>query len=245
MNAEDEIEDDEETACQTKTSDKEGRENDINKTGDSGDQIDKETILYTNRRQEEFGDTNDIKRASYSEEDAELVDREGRQAKDIAAKKGYDIITEKGTFVKEMDKMGKDWNNKDSVISSGGHSQEDHDIILDKFLGSTEGPLAISSPVGGSSGKDQDSGVYTAEDLFRDMLVKQGKGRSDISAPERFCSDANERNTSLSWLLEDSFIRQRETSGGANLTSISTYLFTSKENLQNLVLVNARQLCVD
>ena len=68
---------------------------------------------------------------------------------------------------------GNDGHSEDSVLSSGGES---HDRGVIAQTGSLEEPLAVSSP--GASAKDNDSGVYTAEDLFRDMLAKRGKGES-------------------------------------------------------------------
>jgi hypothetical protein len=66
---------------------------------------------------------------------------------------------------------GNDGHGEDSVLSSGCESR-DKGVIAQ--AGSPEGPLAVSSP--GASARDNDSGVYTAEDLFRDMLAKRGKG---------------------------------------------------------------------
>ena len=97
----------------------------------------------------------------------------------VPVKGCFDVEGSVNDVVLGKDEGSLDGSNKDSVISSGGHSHLDRDMILDKFLESAEGPLAISSPVA-SSGKDQDSGVYTAEDLFRDMLVKRGKGKGCI-----------------------------------------------------------------
>ena len=67
---------------------------------------------------------------------------------------------------------GNEGHSEDSVLSSGGESRE-RGVIPEP--GSPEEPLAVSSPV--VSARDHDSGVYTAEDLFRDMLAKRGKGQ--------------------------------------------------------------------
>lgn len=67
---------------------------------------------------------------------------------------------------------GNEGHSEDSVLSSGGGSCE-RGVIPEP--GSPEEPLAVSSPV--VSARDHDSGVYTAEDLFRDMLAKRGKGQ--------------------------------------------------------------------
>ena len=67
---------------------------------------------------------------------------------------------------------GNKGHSGDSVLSSGGGSRE---TVAIPGPGSPEEPLAISSPL--ASARDHDSGVYTAEDLFRDMLTKRGKGQ--------------------------------------------------------------------
>lgn len=67
---------------------------------------------------------------------------------------------------------GNKGHSGDSVLSSGGGSRE---TVVIPGPGSPEEPLAVSSPL--TSARDHDSGVYTAEDLFRDMLTKRGKGQ--------------------------------------------------------------------
>lgn len=57
--------------------------------------------------------------------------------------------------------------SKDSLLSAGSH-----DLPLEKYDELPQEPLTVSSPT-----RENDSGVYTAEDLFRDMLVMRGKGK--------------------------------------------------------------------
>ena len=66
---------------------------------------------------------------------------------------------------------GNEGHIEDSVLSSGGVSRAKGVI---EESGSPEEALATSSPVA----RDNDSGVYTAEDLFRDMLARRGKSQS-------------------------------------------------------------------
>ena len=68
-----------------------------------------------------------------------------------------------------VDERGNEGHSEDSVFSSSNRSR---DGIAES--NSPEDPVAVSSPL--ISARDQDSGVYTAEDLFRDMLEKRGKG---------------------------------------------------------------------
>ena len=68
---------------------------------------------------------------------------------------------------------GNEGHSGDSVLSSGGGSRET--VVIPGPGSPAEDILAISSPL--ASARDQDSGVYTAEDLFRDMLSKRGKGQ--------------------------------------------------------------------
>ena len=68
---------------------------------------------------------------------------------------------------------GNEGHSGDSVLSSGGGSRET--VVIPGSGSPAEEPLAISSPL--ASARDHDSGVYAAEDLFRDMLSKRGKGQ--------------------------------------------------------------------
>ena len=165
-------------------------------TNENDNEIGSEQAMAYNaeERQEDFEEMREIGERDGNEDTVGTTRGQGKCGDCINEVQSSEdsVVPVKGCFdVDEREKMrersvndvvlGKDegsldGSNKDSVISSGGHSHGDRDMILDKFLESAEGPLAISSPVA-SSGKDQDSGVYTAEDLFRDMLIKRGKVR--------------------------------------------------------------------
>ncbi|XP_046864972.1 PAS domain-containing serine/threonine-protein kinase-like isoform X2 [Xenia sp. Carnegie-2017] len=60
--------------------------------------------------------------------------------------------------------------SKDSLLSAGSH-----DLPLEKYDELPQELLTVSSPT-----RENDSGVYTAEDLFRDMLVMRGKDQNDV-----------------------------------------------------------------
>lgn len=74
-----------------------------------------------------------------------------------------------------MATRGYKGHSGDSVLSLGDASR-DKNVVRDPDKSPDE-PLALSSP---TSPRDHDSGVYTAEDLFRDMLAKRGKGLSFV-----------------------------------------------------------------